>query len=386
MRHVLLVRYGEVYLKGQNRPFFLKKLLENVRAAVKPLGATAFLSDARIYVGGAEDLNACLLQVKKVFGVHSISPAFELEKDFDAVAACALELMREKRGTFKVFARRSDKRFPMNSMEIQREIGAMVLKDNQNLTVDVHKPLNKLSIEIRDNAAYVYVDEVPAVGGMPMGTGGKAMLLLSGGIDSPVAGFQIMRRGVKLHAVHFFSHPYTGERAKEKVIELLRILGEYGGDIRLYVVPFTEIQLEIHQKCPEGLGTVLMRRYMMRIAERLARQYGAQALITGENLGQVASQTMEAIYCTDNVCTMPVFRPLIGLDKLEITHMAESIGTYQTSILPYEDCCTIFTPRHPTTKPKLPELIAAEVLLDSEALIERAIADIEIINQINKNA
>ncbi len=377
MRQVLLVRFGEVHLKGQNRPFFMKKLTENVRKAVASAGATVWLSDSRIYVADM-DVEEAAERVRRVFGIHSVSPAWEMDKDFELIAAKAVELSKDLRGTFKVMARRSDKKFPMTSMEMNAEIGGRILDANPNLTVDVHKPMHEVSVEVRDKA-YVYVGEIMAVGGLPMGTGGKGMLLLSGGIDSPVAGFQLMRRGVNINAVHFFSFPYTSERAKEKVIELARILGTYGGDMRVFVVPFTEIQMQIHEKCPDSLGTLLMRRYMMRIANRIARQHGAQALITGENLGQVASQTMEALGCTDAVCDLPVFRPLIGLDKLEITEQAIKIGTYETSILPYEDCCTVFTPRHPTTKPKVEQLIEAEKALDTEALVAEAIANTESV-------
>ena len=377
MRQVLLVRFGEVHLKGQNRPFFMKKLTDNVRKAVAPIEGKVWLSDSRIYVSDVDVMDAAE-RVRRVFGVYSVSPAWEMDKDFELIAAKCVELSKDLKGTFKVMARRSDKKFPMTSMEMNAEIGGRILDANPNLTVDVHKPMHEVSVEVRDHA-YVYVGEIMAVGGLPMGTGGKALLLLSGGIDSPVAGFQLMRRGVNINAVHFFSFPYTSERAKEKVIELARILGSYGGGMRVFVVPFTEIQMQIHEKCPDSLGTLLMRRYMMRIANRIARQYGAQALITGENLGQVASQTMEALGCTDAVCDLPVFRPLIGLDKQEITEQSIKIGAYETSILPYEDCCTVFTPRHPTTKPKVEQLIEAEKALDTEALVAEAVANTESV-------
>ncbi len=377
MRQVLLVRFGEVHLKGMNRPFFLKKLTENVRKAVASAGGKVWLSDSRIYVSDM-DIDEAAERVRRVFGIYSVSPAWELDKDFEQIAAKCVELTKDLRGTFKVMSRRSDKKFPITSMEMNAEIGGRILHANPNLTVDVHKPQHEVSVEVRDHA-YVYVGEIMAVGGLPMGTGGKALLLLSGGIDSPVAGFQLMRRGVNINAVHFFSFPYTSERAKEKVLELARILGTYGGGMRVFVVPFTEIQMQIHEKCPDPLGTLLMRRYMMRIANRIARQHGAQALITGENLGQVASQTMEALGCTDAVCDMPVFRPLIGCDKLEITEQAKKIDTYETSILPYEDCCTVFTPRHPTTKPKVEMLIEAEQALDTEALVAEAVANTESV-------
>ena len=378
MREVLLVRFGEVHLKGLNRPHFLKILTNNVRRAVEPIGGNVWLADSRIYVSDVADLYDCAERVRKVFGVYSVSPAYELDKDFEQIAAKCVELMRGRTGTFKVFARRSDKRFPINSQEMGAEIGGRVLDANPNLTVDVHKPEHRLSVEIRDQA-YVYVEEIKAVGGMPMGTGGRAALLLSGGIDSPVAGYQLMKRGVKICAIHFQSPPYTGELAKDKVLQLARELAAYGGSLRVYLVPFTRVQLEIHEKCPDGLGTLITRRFMMRIAEKIARQFGAQALITGESLGQVASQTMEALGCTDAVVNMPVFRPLIGLDKLEITDIAVKIGTYETSILPYEDCCTVFTPRHPVTKPKLDTMPEAESKLNIDALVEEAVQNTEYV-------
>ena len=272
MREVLLVRFGEVHLKGQNRPYFLKTLTENVRRAVKPLGGQVWLADSRIYVAGVEDMRACGERVRRVFGVYSVSPAWELPKEFDVIAAKCVEMMRPLSGSFKVFARRSDKHFPMNSMEIATEIGGRVLEDNANLHVDVHHPEHRLNVEIRDHA-YVCVEEWKAVGGMPMSTGGKAALLLSGGIDSPVAGYQLMKRGVTTCAIHFQSPPYTGELALDKVLQLAKILGEYENGMRVYLVPFTKVQTEIHEKCPEGLGTLITRRFMMRIAERLARKF-----------------------------------------------------------------------------------------------------------------
>ena len=378
MQDVLLVRYGEVFLKGANRPHFLKALTDNIKRAVKPLGGHVWLSDSRVYVSDFSDLQACVDRVSKVFGVYSVSPAVEMEKDFEVIAGQCVEMMRSYSGTFKVQGKRSDKKFPMNSMEIAQEIGGRVLESNPNLKVDVHKPQHKLVVEIRDNA-YICVEEIKAVGGMPMGTGGKAALLLSGGIDSPVAGYQLMKRGVRLCAIHFQSPPYTGELAKDKVLQLAKKLAWYSGGMRVYMVPFTKCQLEIHEKCPDELGTLITRRFMMRIAEKIARQFGAQALITGESLGQVASQTMEALGCTDAVVDMPVFRPLIGLDKTEIMEIAEKIDTYETSILPYEDCCTVFTPRHPVTKPKVETMPKVEEKLDVEALVTEAVEGTEMV-------
>ena len=378
MRDVLLVRYGEVFLKGANRPHFLKVLNDNVKKAVKPIGGRVWMSDSRIYVSDFDDLQECISRVTKVFGIYSVSPAVEMEKDLEAISEKAIEMMRGKEGSFKVFGRRSDKSFPLNSMEIGMEVGGRVLQSNPKLWVDVHKPQHRLNIEIRDNA-YLCVEEIMAVGGLPMGTGGKAALLLSGGIDSPVAGYQLMKRGVRCCAIHFQSPPYTGELARDKVMQLAKKLADYAGGMRVYLVPFTKCQLEIHEKCPDGLGTLITRRFMMRIAEKIARDYGAPALITGESRGQVASQTMEALGCTDAVVNMPVFRPLIGMDKTEIMAIAQKIDTFETSILPYEDCCTVFTPRHPVTRPKLSTMPDAERKLDVDALVDEAVAATEMV-------
>ena len=379
MREVLLVRYGEVFLKGQNRPFFLRKLVDHVKLAVQGVHGHVWLSDGRIYVSDYSDQDEAIRRVCRVFGVHSVSPAVEMEKnDFQAICAQAAKMMENRSGTFKVLAKRSDKRYPLDSPAIMREAGGYILEHAPQLSVDVNDPDHVITIEIR-GMAYLSVDRTMAVSGMPMGTNGKACLLLSGGIDSPVAGFMIAKRGVELCCVHYHSFPYTSERAKEKVLELARILSEYCGRMRVYVVPFTEIQMEIHEKCPENFTTLIMRRYMMRIAEILARKDGAQALITGESIGQVASQTMEALGCTDEVVNMPVFRPCVGMDKSEIIERAEKIGTMETSSLPYEDCCTVFTPKHPATHPRKELVRRAEEKLDSEALIAAAVEGTEIV-------
>ena len=373
MREVLLVRYGEVFLKGTNRPYFMNKLVSHVREAVKPIQGRVWLSEGRIYVSDFTDMQACIDRVTRVFGVHSVSPAIEMDKDdFDAICRQAAEMMQGMSGTFKVLARRSDKRYPLDTPAIMREAGGYILTHVPGLEVDVHHPEHEMMIEIRDHA-YLSVLRYPGTGGMPMGTNGKACLLLSGGIDSPVAGYMIAKRGVEICCVHYHSFPYTSERAREKVLELARELSEYCGEIRVYVVPFTEIQMAIHEKCPDNHTTLIMRRYMMRIAEKLAEKENAQALITGESIGQVASQTMDALVCTNQVVSMPVFRPLIGMDKSEIIALAGSIGTYATSSLPYEDCCTIFTPKHPTTHPRIEQMERSEKALPMEELIERAI-------------
>ena len=379
MRELLLVRYGEIFLKGQNRPVFMRALVKRIKRAVQDLGATVYLNDSRIFVTDYTDQDEAIRKVTKVFGVHSVCPAIEMPKeDFDAVAAQAVAMMADLRGTFKVTARRSDKRYPLDSPAINGQIGHRVLVANKNLSVDVKNPDHVMNVEIRDHA-YLYVKVVPAVGGMPVGTNGRATLLLSGGIDSPVAGWMIAKRGVHINAVHFHSYPYTSDRAKEKVLDLARILSESCCGIRVHVVPFTKIQMEIHEKCPDEYTTLIMRRFMMRIAERVAISEKSEALITGESIGQVASQTMTALGTTDMVVNMPVFRPVIGFDKTEIIAIAEKIGTMETSSLPYEDCCTVFTPRHPATHPHLDIIEAAEAKLDMEALIQEAMDGIEIV-------
>ena len=379
MDNLLLIRYGEIYLKGLNRPYFLRALLARVKEAVRPLGGQVWLKDARLFVQGVSDMDACIQRVTKVFGVHSVCPAVRLPKaDFEQVCAQAAEMMRGMTGTFKVDARRSDKRYPLDSPEINAKMGGYILRNVPDLKVDVHHPDHVMNVEIRDEA-YLYVKVIEAAGGMPVGTGGKAALLLSGGIDSPVAGYMIAKRGVELCAVHFYSYPYTSERAKEKVLDLARIISQSCCGIKVFVVPFTDIQLKIHEKCADDYTTLIMRRFMMRIAEKIAQREGAEALITGESVGQVASQTMTALHMTNMVVSMPVFRPLIGFDKIEIIRYAEKIGTYETSCLPYEDCCTVFTPRHPATHPKLDKILESEARLDGDALIEEAIRNTEIV-------
>lgn len=379
MRKLLMVRYGEIYLKGLNRPYFLRALVSRVREAARPFGGKVWLHDARVFVSDMNDPEGCMERVRKVFGVHSVCPAIEMEKDdFDGICQQAELMMRPLSGTFKVESRRADKHYFLDSPQINRQVGEYVLMRNEDhLKVDVHKPEHVLSIEIRDQA-YLYCQVYPAVGGMPVGTGGKAALLLSGGIDSPVAGYMIAKRGVQLVAVHYHSFPYTSEFAKQKVLDLAKILSDYCCGIKVYVVPFTEIQMQIHEKCPEDYTTLIMRRYMMRIAERIARKEECLALITGESVGQVASQTMEALATTDQVVEMPVFRPLIGFDKIDIIEYARKIGTYETSSLPYEDCCTVFTPKHPATKPKMDVILEGESKLDGDALIAAALENTEV--------
>ena len=384
---IILIRYGEIHLKGQNRPYFERLLMGEIRNAVKKFpGATVERGDGRYYVenfdeADGEDIIAAL---SKVFGIHSLTPAYEVEKDIDAIAAEAIRQMDEYilengKKSYKVDTKRSDKRFPMKSNEISAEIGGRILEHDPSLTVDIHKPEMRVFVEIRDKAAYVYTKVIPGQGGMPIGSNGKAMLLISGGIDSPVAGHMVAKRGVRLSAVHYYSFPYTSERARDKVIELTKQVAAYAGEIKLHLVHFTDIQMAIYEKCPHQHLTLIMRRFMMRIADRLARESGMQAVVTGESIGQVASQTIESLAVTDSVVELPVFRPLIGMDKIEIIERAQQIGTYETSILPYEDCCTVFVPKHPTTRPNMESIIKSESVLDVDALIEDALSKSEVI-------
>lgn len=379
MREVLQVRFSEIYLKGLNRPYFLRMLVERVKQAAAKVNGHVWLSDSRVYVSDMTDMEEAIRRITRVFGVHSVCRAIEMEKsNFDAICEVAVELMRNVQGTFKVQSRRSDKRYPLDSPAINGEIGGYVLTRLPNLQVDVHHPETILYVEIRD-LAYLYTQPILAVGGMPVGTNGRATFLLSGGIDSPVAGWMIAKRGVSMSAVHFMSPPYTSERAKDKVIQLGNLLSESLCGFRLHMVPFTEIQMKIHEVCHPDYTTVIMRRYMMRLANQVARAEHAQGLVTGESIGQVASQTMHALQCTDMVADYPVYRPLIGFDKQEIINLAEKIGTFETSSLPYEDCCTVFTPRHPATKPKLEIILDGEAKLDTDELIAQAMAGEEII-------
>ena len=384
---IILLKYGEISLKGLNRPKIEKQLLANVAKALAPLGKFSIRkSQSTVYVeplGDDIDMQAATERLSKVFGIVNICPAAKCQKTIEDIERTTLECLSQidlNGKTFKVEAKREDKQFPMNSPQLCRHMGAVILKNTEGLSVDVHNPDILVQIEIRKEA-FIFTQKVSGAGGMPVGTAGRAALLLSGGIDSPVAGWMISKRGVVLDAVHFHSHPYTSDRAKEKVIELAKIMTQYTGPIRLHIVPFTDIQLDIIDKCPKNYLTIIMRRLMMRIAEKIARESGAMALITGESIGQVASQTMESLVVTDNAVDMPVFRPCIGMDKEEIVTISKKIDTYETSILPYEDCCTIFVPKHPKTKPSISEIQEAEKLLtDPEGMMEKAIQDREIID------
>lgn len=383
---IILLKYGEISLKGLNRPMFERQLISNVAKALAPLGKFSVRkSQSTIYVEPLEDSADTELAVErlsKVFGIVNICPAVKCEKTIESIEKTTLECLSQmdiKGKTFKVESKREDKQFPMNSPQICRHMGGVILKNTDGLSVDVHNPDILVQIEIRKEA-YIFTHKVSGAGGMPIGTAGRATLLLSGGIDSPVAGWMIAKRGVRLEAVHFHSHPYTSDRAKEKVIDLARIMSAYTGEIRLHVVPFTEIQLDIIEKCPKNYLTIIMRRLMMRIAEKISVQNGSSALITGESIGQVASQTMESLVVTDNAVNMPVFRPCIGMDKEEIVTISKKIDTYETSILPFEDCCTIFVPKHPKTKPSVAEIEEAEKLLtDPDGMMTKAIEDEELV-------
>lgn len=387
MKKVILVRYGEIVLKGLNRPVFEDRLIKNIRRAIQSLGKVDIIkSQARIFIEPVEeeyDFAQAMERMTRVFGIVSISPVWKVESDLTVIQTHALEMVNDlldhhKYRTFKVETKRGNKKFPLQSPEVSREVGAHVLSHTPQLSVDVHNPDFILYVEVRESA-YIYSEIIPSHGGMPIGSNGKAMLLLSGGIDSPVAGWMIAKRGVEVDAVHFYSYPYTSERAKEKVIDLSKILASYTFRVNLHVVPFTDIQLQINDRCPAELMTVIMRRIMMQISQRIAQKVGAMALITGESLGQVASQTMHALHATNAVAEMPVFRPLIGMDKNEVIEIARKIGSFETSILPYEDCCTVFVAKHPKTKPRMDEILEAEKALELENLIEVAIENTEVL-------
>ncbi len=379
MQKIILIRFGEIFLKGKNRGYFERLLQENIQKTLAEIPHSFAKMQSRFVISdfNGEDLDLICEKLKKVSGIHSFSVADIVDSDMDQIFRAALLQARET-GTFKVETNRADKTFPYISTEISRRIGGRLLSERKGLKVDVHTPDFVLNIDVRENGkTFVYTDAVKGVGGMPTGSSGRGMLLLSGGIDSPVAGYMMAKRGMRLDAIHFHSFPYTGEAAKQKVLDLSKIVAEYSGGVNLFVVSFTEIQEAIHEKCPEEMMITMMRRFMMRIAERLAKGRGDGAIITGENLGQVASQTVESITSSNSVVTMPVFRPLIGFDKLEIIEIAQKIQSYETSILPYEDCCTVFLPKYPLIKPRMDKVLLAEAKLDVEGLINSAMEKIE---------
>ena len=386
MNDILLLKLGEIVLKGLNRRSFEAKLVGNVRRRLVGLGNfQVSCLQSTVYVEPLDesaDMDAAFNAVQDVFGIVKISRASACEKDKDAIARLAIECLREdmlRAKSFKVESKRSDKRFPMTSIQLSQYVGGELAEAYPNCEVDVHNPELTVNVEVRDLAAYVHAQPVDGAGGMPVGSNGIAISLLSGGIDSPVSTYMIAKRGVRLIPVHFFSFPYTSQQAKEKVIELGHILTAYCGAMTMEVVPFTHIQEEIRDKCPEEYFTLIMRRFMMRIAQEIALRSGAKAIVTGENLGQVASQTMEAMASTQAVLSLPVLQPLVGMDKEEIVRYARKIGTFDTSILPYEDCCTVFTPRHPRTHPKIEEVEKAEAVLAVNDLVKEALKGIEQI-------
>ena len=381
-QEILLIKNGELALKGLNRGTFESVLMANLRRRLAPVGHFHLRkAQSTIYIEpqGEADLEEACRRVSRVFGISAFSRARMVPKDLDAIRQAAvsyLETPLRAARTFKVEAKRSDKSFPLKSPDICREVGGYLLEAYPHLRVDVYQPDVLVMVEIRDFGAYIHTAQLPGAGGMPVGTGGRAALLMSGGIDSPVAGYMMAKRGIELLGVHFASPPYTSERAEQKVITLLERVAGYAGRIELRIVPFTHIQEEIQRACPEELFTLIMRRFMMRLASAIAVQEECGALITGESVGQVASQTIPALACTDAAAALPVFRPVIGMDKEEIVEIARRIDTFDVSIQPYEDCCTVFTPRHPRTRPKLAMVEEAEQALDTDALLREALEGI----------
>ena len=386
MNEIFLMKLGEIVLKGGNKRQFESRLRQNVRRRMKAYGNfDVYIMQSTVYVEPQDDqadVEGAWEACRSIFGVVSLCRCRPCEKNLDAIfAACEAYLGEDLdcAKSFKVESKRSDKQFPLNSIAISQEIGGRLTEAHPDCLVDVHHPEYTVYVEVRDLAAYVHGPAVPGAGGLPTGVGGRAMCLLSGGIDSPVAAYMIAKRGVEVESVHFFSYPYTSQLAKDKVLELARLVTRYSGKMTVNVVPFTEIQEAIRDNCPEEFFTLIMRRFMMEISAAIAKQDGCGALVTGENLGQVASQTMEAMAVTGAVVDIPVFMPLVGMDKEEIVTIARRIGTMDTSILPYEDCCTVFTPKHPKTKPTLGQVEYAERNLNRQELIARALAGVEKI-------
>lgn len=384
MKETILLKLGEMVLKGANRRSFEEKLMHNARRRLRPHGRfNVYTRQSTAYVEPLDDtcdMDGAYAAMERLFGVAGLARSYPCAKDKNAMLEAAKVYLADKlraAKSFKVESKRSDKSFPMTSIQLSQYVGGELQEAFPHLKVDVHHPELTVYLEVRDYAAYVHTDPDPGAGGLPVGMGGRAVCLLSGGIDSPAAAWMMTKRGLGLEMVHFFSYPYTSEAAKEKVFDLTRKLVPWCGRLTVHVVPFTRIQEEMRRVVPEEYFTLVMRRFMMRIAEQVAQRTGCGALITGESLGQVASQTMQAMACTNAVCTLPVFRPLIGMDKEEIVRVARKIDTFDISILPYEDCCTVFTPKHPRTRPQLEEVEAAESGLDIDALVAEAVDGIE---------
>ncbi len=380
MKEIILCKYGEIALKGLNKSTFESMMMKSIRRRLKKFGEIKITkAQSTVYIEPVDeniDVDEVVDRLSKIFGIIKLCRCGVLEKSMESILNDSIEYIREDlecAKTFKVDAKRSDKKFPYKSPDICIELGGKILQEFPHLTVDVHKPDVTVTVEVREHNAFVHAGKLDGAGGIPVGSSGKALLLLSGGIDSPVAGYMMAKRGAVIDAIHFEAPPYTSDRARMKVEKLAKIITNYCGDIAFYCVPFTEIQETLRDRCPEEFFTILMRRLMMEIAQRIAEKNGAQALVTGESLGQVASQTMYAMVCTDAACRLPVFRPCIGLDKTEIIETARKIDTFETSILPYEDCCTVFTPRHPKTRPSLEAVEKAQALCDWEQLIQQAV-------------
>lgn len=387
MDRVLSVSLGEVVLKGLNRKYFEDKLIKNIRRALEGLGdILIYKEQGKIYIEGLEgNEDIAVSRLKKVFGLVYISPCIRTTTDMDDIRQASLLAVKEFTDqmdevfTFKVDVTRSDKRYPLKSPDISRDIGGHILKNSRNLSVDVHTPQILVRVDVKERG-YVYIKRDKAFGGLPVGTNGRGLLLLSGGIDSPVAGFLMAKRGVDIDCIHFHSYPFTSERAEEKIYDLAKIMARYTGPLKIFSVNLLNIQKEIGKNCPEDEMTIISRRFMMRIAEKLAAPRGYDALITGENLGQVASQTIQSVDVINRAVGMPILRPLIGMDKVDIIKWSKDIETYETSIQPFEDCCSVFLPKHPVTKPKLVDILNSESNLDVEGLIEDALSNLKIVN------
>lgn len=384
MKEIIMVKYGEIALKGLNKSTFEDILVKNIKRRLKDMGEFSyFRRQSTVYITPESDvdIDAVVKKLSYIFGIGAIQRSAVFPKDFSVVAENAAEYLRaslEGAKTFKVEAKRADKKFPMQTPEIQQELGGVVLEAFPHLTVDVHNPEVTVRLEIRDNGAYLSAERIIGAGGMPVGSSGKALLMLSGGIDSPVAGYMMAKRGLIVDCIHYVSPPYTSERARMKVEALAEKMTDYCGDIKFYCVPFTEIQEALRDNCPEEYFTVLMRRIMVKIANKICEREGYGAIITGESVAQVASQTLTALYCTNEAAEYPVFRPVIGMDKKEIIEISRKIETYDTSVLPYEDCCTVFSPKHPRTKPRIQDVKAAEASFDFDSMIDKAVAETEI--------
>ena len=380
----LLVRYGELTLKGANRKMFVNQLRTNVQKSLKPFNDIKIKANRdRMYIelGDTADIDGIIERLSKIFGIYSISPVMKVEKTVEAVEqqASIFASNYSKGDTFKIDVKRADKNFPLDTYELQRQVGGAVLRNNEQISVNVKQPDHEIKVEVRIAAIYIYDQTIEGAGGLPVGTGGKTLLMLSGGIDSPVAAMEVMRRGVTIEAIHFHSPPFTSEKAKDKVIELTRILSQHVGPIKLHIVPFTELQKQINKVVHERYTMTSTRRMMMQVADKLVHKIGAHAIVNGENLGQVASQTLKSMYAINHVTSTPVLRPLLTLDKEEIVKKAKNIGTFDVSIQPYEDCCTIFTPKNPVTEPDFEKVVKYESVFDFEEMIDNAVANIETL-------